>query len=205
MSFMETLLIDKFEVPCQTDPEYKISSNQCSWCAVLFGINYKELLKAYLNDKAEFIKLYKKYLNDSTLMRKEYGQPLYGENIDNKILKEKTELTNRIFKEANFELNPKKSQEFLKLLPDDLKNEFYTKKYININDFSFLLSYKFTLISRHGQSFVIIPYGNHFLVLDSHAHHIGLMTYDNTVKYIKYQNSENLIDGYLFITILCCA
>ena len=64
MSFMETLLIDKFEVPCQTDPEYKISSNQCSWCAVLFGINYKELLKAYLNDKAEFIKLYKKYLND---------------------------------------------------------------------------------------------------------------------------------------------
>lgn len=42
MSYIESLLNKDqlINVSCQTDSEYKISSNQCSWCVALFALNY---------------------------------------------------------------------------------------------------------------------------------------------------------------------
>ena len=76
---------------------------------------------------------------------------------------------------------------------------------MEINNFDLVKSYKFCLISRHGQSFAIIPINDLFLVLDSHVHTIKLMNYNNISKYIKYQIG-NTIDttAHLHITILCC-
>lgn len=76
---------------------------------------------------------------------------------------------------------------------------------MEIDDFGLLKSYKFCLISRHGQSFAIIPIGDLFLVLDSHVHTIGLMNYNNITKYIKYQIGDTIdTTAHLQITILCC-
>lgn len=95
-------------------------------------------------------------------------------------------------------------EELLSILPNDLKNEFYTREYLKIEDLSLLSTYKFILVSRHGQSFTLISMGESFLVLDSHVHTIVMMTKENAYKYIKYQNSENEL-GYLFVTLLCGA
>jgi hypothetical protein len=206
MSFIENLLkTSVVAVPCQTDPEYKFASNQCSWCAGLFAIKYRELKDAYINDKNKFLEIYKSCLEQGTEMRKKFGVPVYGENIDNPTLNKELKLSKNIFLEATFELNEEKSDEFLSILPDDLKNEFNTRRYLKITDFSVLSTYKFILISRHGQSFTLITLGNEFLVLDSHVHTVGTMTRENAYKYIKYQNTELPVSSYLYVTILCGA
>lgn len=205
MSFIEKLLISsqKISVPCQTDEEYKITSNQCSWCAALFGLKYKELKDAFISDKSKFLEIYTECLKEGTNLRKEFGKPVYGENIDNETLKEKLNLEDKIMIEFTYELNKDSRDELVSILPEDLKKEFYTEKYIDISDFLALSLYKFILISRHGQSFTLVPFGEYFLVLDSHVHNVGLMTKDNAYKYIKYSLDYELT-GYLFTTILCC-
>lgn len=205
MSFIEKLLKNSIDVPCQTDSEYKTASNQCSWCAASFAVKYRELKDAFFNDKDNFVEIYKKCLEEGTRLRKQFGVPVYGENIDNPTLGKELNLSKNIFLEATYELNDDKSGEFLSILPMDLKNEFYTKKYLKINDLSLLSAYKFILVSRHGQSFTLISVGNSFLVLDSHVHTVGLMTSENAHKYIKYQTGENDVLEYLSVTLLCGA
>lgn len=53
MSYIESLLEPNniINVPCQIDVEYKISSNQCSWCATLFGLNWRELKQNFYTNK----------------------------------------------------------------------------------------------------------------------------------------------------------
>ena len=46
---------------------------------------------------------------------------------------------------------------------------------------------------------------NLFFVLDSHVHTIDQMSYDNLLKYIKYEICETDNSSHLHITILCCA
>jgi hypothetical protein len=205
MSLIESLLesTKTVTVPCQTDEEYKITSNQCSWCAAIFGIRYKELLHLFLHDKDKFVQLYQECLMEGTKLRKEHKKPTYGENIDNTLLKKTLDLEKRIIVNFTFEENKQERDELLSILPEDLKNEFYSNKYFELSNLSSLSTYKFILVSRHGQSFTLIPFYNYFLVLDSHVHTVGLMTKENTYKYIKYSLDDN-ITGYLFTTILCC-
>ena len=202
MSFIEKMLQNSVTVPCQTDSDYKSASNQCSWCAALFGVKYRELRDAFINDKNKFIEIYKNCLEEGTNLRKQFGVPVYGENIDNPTLQKELNLSQNIFLETSFELNEDKSEELLSILPPDLKNEFYTRKYLKIEDFSFLSSYKFILVSRHGQSFTLITIGDSFLVLDSHVHTVGIMNKENVYKYIKYQTNKNDIRDYLLVTLL---
>lgn len=206
MSFIDNLIIStqKVTVSCQTDEEYKITSNQCSWCAALFGLKYRELKDSFMTDKNKFIEIYSQCLKEGTMLRKEYGVPVYGENIDNNILKDKLDLERRIMIQFTLELNKEDADELLHILPMDLKTEFYTRKYIEVTNLSSLSLYKYILISRHGQSFTLIPFGSMFLVLDSHVHTIGLMSEENVFKYIKYSLDDEPT-GYLFATILCCA
>jgi len=206
MSYIESLLIynTQINVPCQTDLDFGDTSNQCSWCAGLFALNYKKLIHTFLTDKSEFLNIYRECLETGTRLRKEYGKCLYGENIDNKILLNKLKLSDNIFFIASYDKN--NSDDFLVKIPDELKNEFYNKKGIKINDFDSLLNYKFSLISRHCQSFILITVNDSFLVLDSHVHTIGLMSKENAFRYIKYQHfDDSEISGYLYVTILCGA
>ena len=196
MSYIESLLNEKhrIKVPCQTD------FNQSSWCAALFGLNYNKLIQSFISDKEQFYLLYKKYIDDGEIFRKEYGTLTCGENINNKILIDKLKLNSRIFLESTYEQNESKANDFLKNLSDDLKNEFYSKKYSIINNFSNLSCYKFVLISSHSHSFAIITFNDLFLILDPHTNITGLMTKENTYNYIKYCNAKT--DDYIFITIL---
>jgi hypothetical protein len=209
MSYIESLLNEnkRINVSCQTDNEYKISSNQCSWCAALFGLNYEELIRSFFaSNKDKFLKIYHNCLKEGSELRRDNNKYLYGENIDSENLFEQLNMSKRIV--ANFSYLSGTDNDFIKILPDDLKNEFYTRIHVPINNLSVIKSYKFCLISRHGQSFTVIPIGDSFLVLDSHVHTIGLMNYDNVVKYIKYQSvsnseSDSETDGHLHVTILC--
>lgn len=208
MSFIENLLENtKINVPCQTDNEYKIASNQCSWCAALFGLKWRELANNFYVNKENFLEIYLNCLNEGSELRQKYGTHLYGENIDSSNLKEKLNLKDHIVGEFTYLQKGEESSQkenLIDILPDDLKNEFYTRSYMQINNFSLLKSYKYCLISRHGQSFTVIPIGDMFLILDSHVHTVGLMSYDNLVKYIKYQTSDNNDTSYLHVTVLCC-
>lgn len=202
MSYIETLLNqnNRVVVPCQTDIEYKITSNQCSWCAGMFVLKYIELKKHFLDNKDLFIQTYKECLEIGTQLRKDVGTKLYGENIDNLVLLDKFNLSSKIFIKFTFEENTNNG--YLDILPDELKSEFYSQKHLGVTDFNILLSYKFSMVSRHGLSFALITIGSMFLVLDPHAHTAGLMTSENAFKYIKYEIDGSDL-GCLYITILC--
>lgn len=203
MSFIESLLLPekRRNVPCQTDSEYsEISSNQCSWCAAEFANHCDELKTAFFASDDSFIGLYKECMKSGSLNRKTYKKSVYGENIDNKTLKNVTKLS--VCLECTYvEGDDILRNELMILLPDDLKKEFYTNAYIRATDFEFIKSYKFTLVSRHGQSLCLLNVGGSFIVLDSHVRTVGMMTYENTVKYMLCKVSEPA--GYTMVTCLC--
>ena len=206
MSYIESLLESnkRIQVPCQTDSEYKITSNQGAWCASLFGLKYRELKESWYKNPDDFLNIYKKCLEQGTNLRKEHGIYLYGENIDSSNLNEKLELNKNIYVRFTYIENASKRDEIINILSDDLINEFYTRKYFSIGDFTILSSYKFILVSRNAQSLTLIPIGDSFLVLDSHVNIVGMMNKQNTYKYMKYQlNDNSSSDKYLFLTIMC--
>jgi hypothetical protein len=206
MEYIESLLeINKrIKVPCQTDLEYKVTSNQSSWCAALFGLKYKELKESWYKNQDDFLNIYKNCLKEGTIMRKENGIYLCGENIDNSNLIKKLELNKNIHVKFTYIKNVYNCDEFTNSLSDDLKDEFYTRKYSLIDDFTILSSYKFILVSCHGHSLTLIPIGDYFLVLDSYVNIIGLMNKKNTYKYMGHlSNNNSLPDKYLYLTILC--
>jgi hypothetical protein len=204
MSFIESLLVPdkRIVVPCQTDSEYsELSSNQCSWCAAEFAKHYDKLIPAFFAKGTAFLDLYKECLLRASINRKTYKGPVYGENIDNKKLKTVMDL--KVYLECTYINDDSKRDEFMELLPAELKTEFYDNIYARVSNFEFLKSYKFALISRHGQSLCLLPIGDLFLVLDSHVRTVGLMTFENVVKYVTFQQSESM--GYTIVTCLCGA
>lgn len=186
-----------FKVPNQTDPEYSnISSNQCSWIAHSFAKNYKKF-KEYLitNNTEKFIELYKKCLLEGSYDRKKYGKLTYGENIDNKLIIEKYKLDIYALYTKDYNIDEK----FLKILPDDLLNEFYINKQLETDDIiKHIIGNIFALVSRHGQSFVVIPLtSSKFMILDSHIHEVKLLTKEEMEKYVLCDYG-----GYTHITLL---
>ena len=59
------------------------------------------------------------------------------------------------------------------------------------------------MLSRHGQTFAVLPVEEKYLVLDSHVHFVGIMTEKNLISYIKFENNQAKMYGYLFVTIVC--
>jgi hypothetical protein len=205
MSFIENLITNGtiINVPAQTDTIYKnISSNQCSWCAWEFAVKAKNLISSFnQKNKTEFLNIYNNCLLEGSNKRKNANK-LYGENIDS------IEILNNY---KNFNLEPctkytlkknNENSEFIDILHSDLKEEFYTRSYLMINNFDNFINEIYQgdgyLVSRHGQSFFFVKMSdNKNLILDSHVHEIGIMSDANLKKYINVD--EN---GYLFITFI---
>jgi hypothetical protein len=214
--------ISSILVPSQTDYNFlKIASNQCSWIAIEFIINNNELIKSIniLNIK-KFSKYYRKcMLKGSGLRRKIqkssnenynidiYGDiilnAIYGENIDTPILLENYKNILKI--ENKYTIIKNENNEFLNILHEDLKKEFYTRKY-NIIDETILLTIisslheknQGLLVSRHGQSLSIMPVKEEkYIICDSHYHHSQILDKTNTLKHILMDNG-----GHLHLTIL---
>ena len=185
-------------VKSQTDNEYStISSNQCSWCAAEFIVKRKELLYNFINNRDKFIEIYNQCLYNGSIKRRDYKDKLYGENIDNKNLLSK--YTIDIISQHTIIMN--NDSNFLEILPGELRDEFYTNKYteITIQEFKEYQDNLSCLISRHGQSFAIIPILQRYLVLDSHIHKAKIMTKEKLSHYLFNENC-----GHTFITIIKC-
>ena len=182
-------------VNCQTDELCSsISSNQCSWCAAEFISKKEKLIYFFFNDEEEFRKLYRECLLEGSRKRKEFGTLLYGENVDNKTLLSKYNFD--IIYSNTILCN--EDEKFLNILPDSLKDEFYSRIYINtsINNLKFETNLSI-LISRHGQSFSVLKVVDKFLVLDSHIHEAKIMTLEELKKYIVSDDS-----GHTHVTLL---
>jgi hypothetical protein len=191
-----TVITNTITVLCQTDAAFSsISSNQCSWCAALFAKHAKELKQYFVsNDTKMFLEIYNKCLQEGSLLRKQYGTKLYGENIDNERIKKYVELETV----ADFTLLANEDPTFLELLPDDLKYEFYKNIHIKIDDLSVITGNLFAMISRHGQSFTVVPVTSDiFLIFDSHVHIVRTMNKEEMEKYVKCDHG-----GYLHLTII---
>lgn len=173
-----------FTVPNQSDTEYSnISSNQCSWVAHCFAKNYRKF-KEYLmtNNNENFIELYKECLLEGSNDRKKYGKLTYGENIDNSLVIKNYGLNIYALYTKTFN----DTEEFLKILPDDLRYEFYMNVQLKTDDIiKHIIGNVFALVSRHGQSFVVIPITSlRYLILDSHIHDVQLLEKEEMVKYV---------------------
>lgn len=204
MSLISTLLDNNniITVSAQTDEKYKnISSNQCSWCAWEFAVNAIKLIHFYNSkNKTEFINLYNLCLLNGSNKRVN-GNKIYGENIDT------PELINSY---SSYNLMPlfsytykiNNNDDFLKILHKDLKEEFYSREHVQINNYDNFINdiHQGTglLVSRHGQSlFVVKVDTNKNLVLDSHVHEIGYMNDYNLKTYILNNNG-----GHTHLTII---
>lgn len=199
-SLIESLIISgtKHNVMCQTDTKFsEISSNQCSWCAVLFAKNGDKLGEYYRENRDEFNKLYEECLREASELRKKHNSILYGENIDRSDVLCKTKRKRIAF----YTLIENDNPEFRKILHKDILSEFYTRVHLHIEKISDVLDYNCILVSRHGQAFTIIKLSGFYLVLDSHVHTIGLMTRDNIQKYIR-GTSDISSKNYLHLTIV---
>lgn len=200
-SYIGSMLQSRFVVPSQADEPYTSeASNQCSWCAAEFVMKGKNfILKAQSHDNEAFKQLYAECMAEGTRKRKEFGTVTYGENVDNEVLLSKYPNMHIIIK---FTMkNFGHTDEFLELVPKELKDEFYTRGH-QLVDPTVLMQQltlgRFALVSRHGLSIAIIPLRNQqFLVLDSHCREVGTMTSEDTCKYIMYDD-----DGYKYITIV---
>ena len=181
----------------QTNKEYSnISSNQGSWCAAEFIKHKKNLRYLFLSNKAKFIELYNTCLKNGSEMRKEYNHRQYGENIDNKILLENYDF-NII---SYYTIIEKYDKNFVKSLPEDLKIEFYSNKYVSINtDYfkTYISDGTSYLASRHGLTLSIIPIVGFYLVLNPHITTAQIMTGTELSDYLYNDNS-----GYTHLTLI---
>jgi len=188
LSFIETLLDKKINVKSQYDFG-EIACNQCSWCAVSFGKNMK-LLNCV--DEEMFKKLYNRCILSSSRSRKKDDKMICGMNIDSV-----TNLDNnvKIIEQGKVVIN-KKLESTVFAFNSELRDEFFIRDDVKNVDFDYLISIlkllnydksEFILINRYGQSFVIAPTKtDKYLIMDSHCKYTGLMTLDNTLKYIKF-------------------
>lgn len=199
MSFIESLLgSQRFVVRCQTDDNEKaLSSNQCSWCAAVFASKAREFRKL-LGRKDDFVSLYNECLLTGSKLRAERGDSRtysYGENIDNQLISRCVPI--EIL--AQYTILANIDQSFLDILPHELRDEFYKRTYILREDIDFIIGNIVVLVSRHGQSFTVIPLTSEsYLVLDSHVHNVGIMSKNSLKKYI-------FGDGHLHVTCLVCS
>ena len=193
--FLDGLIISgKCEVPCQTDPEYaKISSNQCSWCAAEFATNAKKLIRLFAEDKNAFKDLYKQCLSQGSIKRQLNNGTQYGENIDNSGLLGNYQMTNFKFKTIILNNDPS----FVEVLPNDLKEEFYSRIHVKEDNIDDITGNIYVMVSRHGQSFTVIPIGDRYLILDSHIHTLGLIDRVGLEKYIKHDHG-----GHTHVTLI---
>tara|TARA_B100001063_G_scaffold247248_1_gene291646 strand:+ start:5616 stop:6236 length:621 start_codon:yes stop_codon:yes gene_type:complete len=192
------ILFKNMKVMCQTDKEFSnISSNQCSWCAAEFIKEKDNLKQLFLHKNLnKFNDMYNQCLLNGSNKRKQFNSKLYGENIDNKTLLQQYKFSVVSY----FTMIGNEDPEFVKILPKDLKEEFYEKKYIML-DLDYFNSHisdgACYLASRHGQSFSIIPIFNKYLILDSHIHTTKVFTSQELTKYLFNENC-----GHTHVTLI---
>ena len=197
-------MFSTLSVPAQTDAEYSaISSNQCSWCAVEFGLRRRDLIHAWTTRQTdEFLRIYKECLEVASQKRKDLGTFLYGENIDSKNLLEHYGSQLDIAHKNTIRMH--EDSEFINILHPDLASEFYTRSYADYVSLDEIVNRmpnnSFLLVSRHGQSLCVLRvHTNMFLILDSHLHIATLSTKNDTMTHIRMDNG-----GHTHLTLLFC-
>ena len=192
-------------VPAQTDSEYSsIASNQCSWAAVEFALRASELRHSFAKNPEEFLKIYKECLENASRLRASAGtKHLYGENIDTPELLDHY-LGRRAFTITDsITIKQNTSSEFLDILHEDLKREFYSREH-NTRTIDVAMAGIFggqcALVSRHGQSLAVIPFYDRYLICDSHLHTAFAVKKDEAIKHILMDSG-----GHLHLTILLIA
>jgi hypothetical protein len=192
-------------VPAQTDDAYSaIASNQCSWAAYEFAIKQSDLKRSFLKDPEEFVSIYKGCLERASRLRASAGSKhLYGENIDTPELIKYYEGNTRPFMTITEMITIKKniSDEFLDILHDDLRREFYSRTHGERSSiesaFSGIFGSSCAVVSRHGQSLAVIPFMSRYLICDSHLHTAFLASKADMMKHVLMDNG-----GHLHLTIM---
>lgn len=186
-SFAQTKFTEYVCVPSQYQKPYNSVSNQCSWFASESVKEKFKLLKYYKTDLVKYKNLYTRILDKATKLREQallQNQILVGENIDqvgqlfdiNHCLCDSQDISTFMimFPEMELIIRPNSNTTTF----DDLCN---TIKHSNNS----------LICNRFGQSFCAIRCNNDFLILDSHIGFSGIMSPDNLIDYIVYDNIQN--------------
>lgn len=195
---------------CQYDMEEKIpkSENQCSWYVYSVIKNLKNNNWNIPNNLNELKKLHEESLILASNLRNQNAKVSWGESIFSKTIQD-------IFK------LPVNSPKIVKIGDCDNNN------YLNIKTMNDIINYKLSLpkysfselikkiqetkinnsyflINRHGQSFLIYPFKNEFIIFDSHVREIGIFDINGISRYILNKSDSNLItfiEGYMIDNI----
>lgn len=197
------------KVPCQTDNEYsEISSNQCSWVAAEFAQNHNSLIKAYKENRAQFIEMYTQHLLSGSINRERFGGISCGENVDNELVHCETGIDKSIKGKYTYTENKYVLDMLSHSIPPTILTEFCGRIHTQLDILELDNSARYILLSRHGQSFIAIPLDGKYLVLDSHTTVCGLMTEHNLKTYIKMEHVSNILNmpnadcGYIHVILI---
>jgi hypothetical protein len=197
-------IILKDNLISQYDMENKIpnSCNQCSWYVYCVINNIKK--NNWVIDIENIEKLHVTSLEEASLLRSLHRKVEWGESIFSKTIQSKFNIsigspyTIRIGDCLNNNyLENVKMKEIIKFklnLPIYSSSELYKKIKEILHTNTYLL------INRHGQSFLIYPNEDNYIIFDSHTREIGIFDIHGVYKYIMNNSSDNLIvciTGYM--------
>ncbi len=181
------------------------SENQCSWYVYCILDNIKNNNWKVVSDNHYLTNLHTQSLETASRLRNLNKKVSWGESIFSKTIQNQFNLaigsprTIHIGNCANnnylMNNNMNNIIDFKLALPRASISEFakvvsetqYTNTYI--------------LVNRHGQSFLIYPYGEKkYIIFDSHVREIGLFNHNSVIKYVLNNSSDNLVTyivGYM--------
>jgi hypothetical protein len=190
-SFAPELLDRKtYSVTCQDH----LDINSSSWCAAVF-VRHASMFKQLLGDEQakKFVSLYNQCVREGSQLRESHGKLSFGENVDNIDVQRIAGIRTL----AAYTIIQKEDPSFVSSLPNDLREEFYTRIHSTISQESSPDTYDSVshnlsfisngpvMISRHGQSFTIIPLTSDlFVILDSNIDKVGIINKKSLINYI---------------------
>jgi len=169
--------------------DYKMTDNQCSWCAYEFVVNYG----IFQSKPDEFnIKKYNSLIEKASEKKKNLSQKICGENINDEILLNEYKDKLTIISNEFIEINSALKDDVISMFPDIMRETFFIpkKEVVDIsairNTIDEFLPYtkRFMLVNRFGQSFACIGRNDgNMCIVDSHFRTISISDKEHVFNY----------------------
>jgi hypothetical protein len=181
------------------------SENQCSWYVYCILDNIKNNNWNVILDNHYLNNLHTQSLESASRLRNLHKKVSWGESIFSKTIQSQFNLA--IGSPRTIHIGNCINNNYL--TNDNMNNIINFKLSLprtSISEFAKVVSETqytntYILVNRHGQSFLIYPFGdNKYIIFDSHVREIGLFNHNAVIKYVLNNSCDNLVTyivGYM--------
>lgn len=181
------------------------SENQCSWYVYCVLDNIKNNNWKIKLDKQYLTDLHTQSLKTASCLRNLNKKVSWGESIFSKTIQNQFNLA--IGSPRTIHIgNCMNNNYLINNNMNDIINFKLALPQTSVSEFAKALSETqytntYILVNRHGQSFLIYPFGdNKYIIFDSHVREIGSFNHNSVIKYVLNNSTDNLVTyivGYM--------